>query len=90
VVSNRRPSEVCNLGKGMFQESLGVNVVVSSCRDCSAAFHLTPYQGKYEAPNEAPDGLEVQKLLAGMADRGAEVAVVECNAEGLDRGRCVA
>lgn len=69
---------------------MGVSVVVSSCRDCSAAFHLTPYQGKYEAPNEAPDGLEVQKLLAGMADRGAEVAVVECNAEGLDQGRCVA
>ena len=61
---------------------------MSCCRDCSAAFHLTPYQGKYEAPNEAPDGLEVQKLLAGMADRGAEVAVVECNAEGLDQGRC--
>ena len=56
-------------------------------RDCSAAFHLTPYRGKYEAPNEAPDGLETQKLLAGMADRGAEVAVVECNPEGLEQGR---
>ncbi|CAL8464844.1 g4379 [Coccomyxa elongata] len=56
-------------------------------RDCSAAFHLTPYKGKYEAPNEAPDGLEAQKLLAGMADRGAEVAVVECNPDGLEQGR---
>ncbi len=57
-------------------------------RDCSAAFHLAPYEGKYEAPDQAPDGLQIQKLLAGMADRGADVAVVECAAEGLDQGRC--
>ena len=56
-------------------------------RDCSAAFHLAPYEGKYEPPDQAPDALHVQKLLAGMADRGADVAVVECAAEGLDRGR---
>lgn len=57
-------------------------------RDCSASFHLTPYQGKYEAPKQAPDGLEIQQLLAGMADRDADVAVVECDAFGLDQGRC--
>ena len=36
----------------------------------------------------APDPLEMQKLLAGMADRGADVAVVECEADGLADGRC--
>ena len=58
-----------------------------TCRDCSAAFHLAPYQGKYPAPHRAPDPLEMQKLLAGMADRGADVAVVECEADGLADGR---
>ena len=58
------------------------------CRDCSAAFHLAPYQGKYPAPHTAPDPLEMQKLLAGMADRGADVAVVECESDGLAVGRC--
>ena len=57
-------------------------------RDCSAAFHLAPYEGKYEPPDQAPDALHIQRLLAGMADRGADVAVVECAAEGLDQGRC--
>ena len=57
-------------------------------RDCSAAFHLAPYQGKYPAPHRAPDPLGMQKLLAGMADRGADVAVVECEADGLADGRC--
>lgn len=56
-------------------------------RDCSAPFHLAPYRGKPPAPAEAPDALEVQKLLAGMADRGADVAVVECASEGLEEGR---
>ena len=60
------------------------------CRDCSAAFHLAPYQGKYPAPHAAPDPLEMQKLLAGMADRGADVAVVECESDGLAVGRCAA
>lgn len=58
-----------------------------ACRDCSAAFHLAPYQGKYPAPNPTPDPLEMQKLLAGMADRGADVAVVECESNGLAEGR---
>ena len=57
-------------------------------RDCSAPFHLAPYVGKPPAAAEAPDALEAQKLLAGMADRGADVAVVECAAAGLDAGRC--
>ena len=58
-------------------------------RDCSAPFHLAPYLGKPPAAAEAPDALEVQKLLAGMADRGADVAVVECASDGLEQGRCV-
>ena len=58
-------------------------------RDCSAPFHLAPYRGKPPAPAEAPDALEAQKLLAGMADRGADVAVLECAAEGLEEGRFV-
>lgn len=61
-----------------------------ACRDCSAAFHLAPYQGKYPVPHAAPDPLEMQKLLAGMADRGADVAVVECESDGLAVGRCEA
>ena len=59
----------------------------ASHRDCSAPFHLAPYRGKPPAPAEAPDALEIQKLLAGMADRGADVAVVECASEGLEEGR---
>ena len=31
-------------------------------RDCSAAFHLAPYEGKHEAPDQAPDALQVQRL----------------------------
>lgn len=58
------------------------------CRDCSSAFHLAPYQGKYPAPHSAPDPLEAQKLLAGMVDRGAQVAIVECKSNGLADGRC--
>ena len=49
-----------------------------------------PTQGKYPAPHAAPDPLEMQKLLAGMADRGADVAVVECESDGLAVGRCAA
>ena len=59
-----------------------------ACRDCSSAFHLAPYRGKYPEPNPAPDPLEMQKLLGGMADRGADVAVVECESDGLAAGRC--
>ena len=65
-----------------------LRLLCALCRDCSAAFHLAPYQGKYPAPHRAPDPLEMQKLLAGMADRGADVAVVECEADGLADGRC--
>ena len=32
------------------------------CRDCSAAFHLAPSEGKHEPPDQAPDGLQVQQL----------------------------
>jgi hypothetical protein len=46
-------------------------------RDCAAPFHAAPYAGKYELPGTTPDALHLQKLLAGMADRGAGAAVVE-------------
>ena len=46
-------------------------------RDCSTPFHIVPYLGKYEIPPTTPDGLHLQKVLAGGADRGAESCVVE-------------
>lgn len=46
-------------------------------RDCSVPFHIVPYKGKYELPLTTPDGLHLQKVLAGGADRGAESAIVE-------------
>lgn len=46
-------------------------------RDCSVPFHIVPYRGKYELPVTTPDGLHLQKVLAGGADRGAESALVE-------------
>jgi len=46
-------------------------------RDCSTPFHIVPYVGKYEIPPTTPDGLHLQKVLAGGADRGAESCVVE-------------
>ena len=58
-------------------------------RDCSAPFHISPYQGKYVVPAGMPDGLALQKLMAGMAERGASAAVVEASAQGLAQGRWV-
>ncbi|CAG9460957.1 unnamed protein product [Pedinophyceae sp. YPF-701] len=57
-------------------------------RDCTAPYRLAPYVGKYSVPNTTPDELRAQRLLAGMADRGATAAVYECSSIGLDQGRC--
>lgn len=43
--------------------------------------------GKYEVPETLPDGLHVQKIMAGQADRGAAACVLECTAAGLHEGR---
>ena len=58
-------------------------------RDCSAPFAICPYKGKYSVGRSTPDSLACQKLLAGMADRGATAAVVECTSTGIQNGRCV-
>jgi len=50
---------------------------VTLSRDCSVPFHIVPYKGKYEIPLTTPDGLHLQKVLAGGADRGAESAIIE-------------
>lgn len=59
-------------------------------RDCSVPFHIVPYKGKYELPLTTPDGLHLQKVLAGGADRGAESAVVEVCPASLDDKRAAA
>ena len=43
--------------------------------------------GKYEVPETLPDGLHVQKIMAGQADRGAAACVLECTTSGLHEGR---
>lgn len=55
-------------------------------RDCSAPFKISPYRGKYATLHERCPGLNVQKLLAGMAERGSKGAVVECAPMALDQG----
>ena len=54
------------------------------CRDCSVPFFLSPYKGKYDPPPTTPDSLAVQKVMAGMADRGATACVYEVNHEALE------
>ena len=57
------------------------------CRDCSAPFAISPYRGKYAVGRSTPDSLATQKLLAGMADRGATTTVLECSQTGIQDGR---
>ena len=66
-------------------------IAVACCRgrDCSAPFAICPYKGKYSVGRSTPDSLASQKLLAGMADRGATSAVIECTSTGIQNGRCV-
>ncbi|KAG2499048.1 hypothetical protein HYH03_003233 [Edaphochlamys debaryana] len=50
----------------------------SAERESSVPFKLIPYKGKYrQIYGDALPGLNLQKLLGGMRDRGAGVAVVE-------------
>jgi UDP-N-acetylmuramyl tripeptide synthase len=70
-------------------------------RESSAPFMLPPHRGKYPCPADVsapgapggavpttPDPILLQKLLGGMADRGATAAVVETTAEALALGYC--
>ena len=63
------------------------------CRYCSEAFHLCPHRGRYpqggRQRSTTPDMLSMQALLAGMADRGAQAAIIEASEEGLHCGRSV-
>ena len=63
---------------------------LAGARDCSAPFAISPYRGKYTVGRSTPDSLATQKLLAGMADRGATTAVLECSQTGIQMGRCSA
>ncbi|WIA32264.1 hypothetical protein OEZ86_003110 [Tetradesmus obliquus] len=55
-------------------------------RECSSPFSLVPYRGRYSVEETTPNGLQMQQLLAGMRDRGATAAVVECTAAGIAGG----
>ena len=57
------------------------------CSESSVPYCLTPYMGKYEVPETLPDGLHVQKIMAGQADREAAACVLECTTSGLHEGR---
>lgn len=60
----------------------------SEGRECSVPFKLVPYAGKYELyyGEAGLPGANAQKVLAGMRDRGATVAVIEAPAAALARG----
>ena len=51
-------------------------------------YHIDEYQGRYCVPNTTPNALQVQQLMAGMADRGGSACVMECSSIGLEQGRC--
>ena len=55
-------------------------------RDCSTAFHAAPYKGKYPLPAAMTTGVRLQRVAAGMADRGAALAVVELSAPAIEAG----
>ena len=57
--------------------------------ESSSPFKITPYHPeRYHVPKETlPQGMEVQKVLSGMRDRGASCAVLECPGSGLTDGR---
>ncbi|GIL46522.1 hypothetical protein Vafri_3516 [Volvox africanus] len=59
----------------------------SAERESSVPFKLIPYTGKYEQHYKATiPGLNSQKILAGMRDRGAGVAVMEIGTKSLALG----
>ena len=63
------------------------NYVQPLCRESSVPNCLTAYRGKYAVAETLPDGLHVQKIMAGQADRGAAACILECTAAGLQEGR---
>ena len=60
-------------------------------RYCSEAFHMIPYRGRYpqggQRRSTTPDLVNMQRLLAGIADRGAKAAIIEASIEALHCGR---
>lgn len=67
-----------------------IQKAVLLCRESSVPNCLTPYCGKYQVPETLPDGLHVQKIMAGQAERGAAACVLECTTSGLQEGRYTA
>ncbi|KAK9868996.1 hypothetical protein WJX84_006576 [Apatococcus fuscideae] len=57
-------------------------------REHSAPFHIVPWVGKYSVDESTPDACTMQRVLAGMRDRGAEVAVIECEVDAMAQGSC--
>ena len=57
-------------------------------RACTTPGWLAPYRGKYDAPGEEgrPDALQLQQLLAGAVDAGAESAVLDVSLPQLAAG----
>ncbi|KAJ9528971.1 hypothetical protein QJQ45_000528 [Haematococcus lacustris] len=55
-------------------------------RECSAPFRMTPWAGKYHVPPTPPNGVVLQKVLAGMNDRGVGLLVLEVDAAAAARG----
>jgi len=54
-------------------------------RACTAPGFLAPYRGKYEFEELGSDALQFQQLTAGIADNGAQAAVMEVSAEQVRR-----
>lgn len=53
----------------------------------SSPFRIVERAGKYELPPTTPDALHIQKVLAGIADRGGTIAIVEICPEMMMDGR---
>jgi UDP-N-acetylmuramoyl-L-alanyl-D-glutamate--2,6-diaminopimelate ligase len=56
-------------------------------RERASPFRIIERAGKYELPPTTPDALHLQKVLAGIADRGGTVATVEICPEMMIDGR---
>ena len=54
-------------------------------RTSTAPGWLAPYRGKYEFEERGSDALQFQQLTAGIADNGAQAAVMEVSAEQVRR-----
>jgi UDP-N-acetylmuramyl tripeptide synthase len=55
-------------------------------RSCTTPGWLAPYRGKYTPPAAPPHALQLQQLLAGVVDSGAETAVAEVAIASLAAG----